>query len=49
MLDIGMPLLLNFWYGLAVSVLMIALVILCVTLEEKTLKAELLGYSDYCG
>jgi protein-S-isoprenylcysteine O-methyltransferase Ste14 len=48
MLDLGMPLLLNSWYGLAVSFFMIMLVILRVALEEKTLNLELPGYSDYC-
>jgi protein-S-isoprenylcysteine O-methyltransferase Ste14 len=49
MLDIGMPLLLDSWFGLMVSFLMIAVVILRVILEERTLLSELPGYSEYCG
>ncbi len=49
MLDIGMPLLLNSWFGLMVSFLMIAVVFLRIILEERTLFSELPGYSEYCG
>ena len=47
LLDVGMPMLLNSLYGLLVSLLIIAVVILRITLEEKTLRAELSGYNDY--
>ena len=49
MLYIGMPPLLNSWYGLLVGLLMIAVVVLRVTLEEKTLRDELPGYIEYMG
>lgn len=47
LLDVGMPLLLNSWFGLLASALMVAVVILRVTLEEKTFKMKLSGYSNY--
>lgn len=43
----GTPLLLGSWWGLAVSVLIIALVGVRAVLEERTLMAELDGYASY--
>jgi protein-S-isoprenylcysteine O-methyltransferase Ste14 len=47
LLDLGMPLLLNSWFGLTVSGLMIATIFIRTSLEDKTLQAELQSYTDY--
>jgi len=47
MLYIGMPPLLKSWYGLIITLLMIAVVVVRVTLEDKTLREELHGYAEY--
>ncbi len=47
LLDIGLPLLFGSWWGLAVSGLMIATVVLRTALEDKTLQHELPGYAEY--
>lgn len=44
---IGTPLLLGSWYGLAFSLILIALFALRAVLEENTLRAELEGYDAY--
>lgn len=45
--DLSLPLMLGSWWGLLVSALMIALVIVRAALEDATLKKELPGYADY--
>lgn len=47
LLDIGLPLLLNSWWGLVVSAFMIAAVVVRTVLEDRTLQRELPGYADY--
>lgn len=47
LLDISLPLLLNSWWGLVVSALMIAAVIVRTVLEDATLQKELPGYEEY--
>jgi protein-S-isoprenylcysteine O-methyltransferase Ste14 len=47
MQHIGMPLMLNSWYALPVSLLLIAVLVLRVKLEENALSEELPGYADY--
>jgi len=47
LLDVSLPLLVGSWYGLGVSVVMIALVILRTAREDRTLHAELPGYASY--
>ncbi len=47
LLDTGLPLLFGSWLGLAVSGLMILMVGIRTTLEDKTLQRELQGYADY--
>ena len=44
---IGVPLLLGAWFGLAFLPLFIALFVLRIGIEEKTLRAALTGYDDY--
>jgi protein-S-isoprenylcysteine O-methyltransferase Ste14 len=44
---IGTPLLLGSWWGLAVSALLVVLLAIRATLEERTLTAELEGYAEY--
>ena len=45
--DLCVPLLLGSWVGLAVSVLMICMVVLRTSLEDRTLQSELPGYREY--
>jgi protein-S-isoprenylcysteine O-methyltransferase Ste14 len=45
--DLCVPLLLGSWVGLAVSVLMIFMVVLRTSLEDRTLQSELPGYREY--
>ncbi|HUV15212.1 MAG TPA: isoprenylcysteine carboxylmethyltransferase family protein [Pelolinea sp.] len=49
LLNIGMPLLLNSYYGLLVNMLMIAIVVIRTWLEDDTLEKELDGYGEYAG
>jgi protein-S-isoprenylcysteine O-methyltransferase Ste14 len=44
---VGMPLLLGSWYGLIGALVMIALFCVRITIEERTLRAELEGYAEY--
>ena len=44
---IGTPLLLGSWYGLIGALVMIALFCVRITIEERTLRAELEGYAEY--
>jgi protein-S-isoprenylcysteine O-methyltransferase Ste14 len=44
---VGIPLLLDSWWGLAASVLIIGLIGIRAVLEERTLAAELEGYAQY--
>lgn len=44
---LGTPLLLGSWYGLALGLVMLALISYRAVLEEETLKAELDGYAAY--
>ncbi len=43
----GLPLLLGSWWGLAVSALFVLAIAWRAVLEERTLRAELDGYTDY--
>jgi protein-S-isoprenylcysteine O-methyltransferase Ste14 len=45
--DVCVPLLLGSWAALAIGGVMIAMVILRTSLEDRTLQAELPGYQDY--
>jgi protein-S-isoprenylcysteine O-methyltransferase Ste14 len=45
--DLCLPPLLGSWWGWAVSGVMIALVVVRTSLEDRTLHAELPGYADY--
>jgi protein-S-isoprenylcysteine O-methyltransferase Ste14 len=45
--DLCVPLLLGSWVGLAISGLMIFMVVLRTSLEDRTLQAELPGYREY--
>lgn len=45
--DASVPLLLGSWCGLAVGAVMIGLVIVRTTLEDRTLQKELSGYHEY--
>lgn len=45
--DVCLPLLLGSWVGLAVSAVMILMVLVRTTLEDRTLQAELPGYREY--
>jgi len=45
--DVCVPLLLGSWVGLAVSAVMILMVLVRTTLEDRTLQAELPGYREY--
>ncbi len=45
--DLALPLLLGSWWGLAVGAMMVFLVILRTSLEDRTLQKELAGYVDY--
>jgi len=45
--DVSVPLLLGSWWGLAVSVTMIVMVIVRTALEDRTLQRELSGYREY--
>ncbi|MBN1921817.1 MAG: isoprenylcysteine carboxylmethyltransferase family protein [Anaerolineae bacterium] len=45
--DLSVPLLLGSWWGLAVGVVMIAVVVVRTALEDRTLQQELPGYDDY--
>jgi protein-S-isoprenylcysteine O-methyltransferase Ste14 len=45
--DIGLPWLLGSWWGLVVSGLMIAVVVVRTALEDRTLRRELPGYAEY--
>jgi protein-S-isoprenylcysteine O-methyltransferase Ste14 len=47
LLDIALPLLLNSWWGLVISALMIAAVVVRTLLEDATLQRELPGYAEY--
>jgi protein-S-isoprenylcysteine O-methyltransferase Ste14 len=47
LLFIGIPLLLGSWYGLAAALVLIALLIARIVMEERTLTDELPGYPDY--
>lgn len=47
LLYLGMPVLLNSWYGLIVNALLIAGVFIHTTMEDRTLQRELPGYSEY--
>jgi protein-S-isoprenylcysteine O-methyltransferase Ste14 len=44
---LGAPLLLGSWYGLALAPLMIAVLAVRALMEERTLAAELEGYTEY--
>jgi len=44
---IGTPLLLGSWWGLLLTPVLIAVLAIRAVLEERTLKAELEGYTDY--
>lgn len=43
----GTPLLLGSWYGLAISLVLVIIVARRAVLEERTLRAELPGYTEY--
>jgi protein-S-isoprenylcysteine O-methyltransferase Ste14 len=45
--DLGVPLLLGSWWSLVVSGIMIAVLIARTAMEDRTLRGELVGYSDY--
>jgi protein-S-isoprenylcysteine O-methyltransferase Ste14 len=47
LLIVGTPLLLGSWWGLAMLPLIVALLAVRAVMEERTLMAELPGYSDY--
>jgi protein-S-isoprenylcysteine O-methyltransferase Ste14 len=47
LLFIGTPLLLGSWYGVIGAMIIIALFCVRVTIEERTLRAELAGYGEY--
>jgi protein-S-isoprenylcysteine O-methyltransferase Ste14 len=47
LLDLSLPLLLGSWWGLVVSALMIAAVVIRTVLEDNTLQQELPGYLEY--
>lgn len=44
---LGTPLLLGSWYGIALAPLLIAVLAVRTLLEERTLGAELEGYTEY--
>jgi protein-S-isoprenylcysteine O-methyltransferase Ste14 len=44
---IGIPLLLGSWYGLALVPVLVAGLVVRIVMEERTLRAELAGYTDY--
>jgi protein-S-isoprenylcysteine O-methyltransferase Ste14 len=46
-LFIGVPLLLGSWYGLTVALVMVALLVARIVMEERTLTDELAGYREY--
>ena len=45
--DLCLPVLLGSWWGLAVSGVMVAVLVLRTALEDRALQAELPGYADY--
>ena len=47
LINIGAPLLLGSWWGLAAGALFTVLIGVRAVLEERMLKAELAGYVDY--
>jgi protein-S-isoprenylcysteine O-methyltransferase Ste14 len=47
LLFIGIPLLLGSWYGLAAVLVIVALLIARIVMEERTLTDELPGYREY--
>jgi protein-S-isoprenylcysteine O-methyltransferase Ste14 len=47
LLFIGIPLLLGSWYGLAAVLVMVALLVVRIVMEERTLTNELAGYREY--
>jgi protein-S-isoprenylcysteine O-methyltransferase Ste14 len=47
LLFVGTPLLLGSWYGLIGAAIIIALFCYRITIEERTLRAELEGYAEY--
>ena len=47
LLFVGVPLLLGSWYGLAAALVMIALLVARIVMEERTLTNELPGYREY--
>jgi protein-S-isoprenylcysteine O-methyltransferase Ste14 len=47
LLFVGTPLLLGSWYGLIGTVIIIGLFCVRITIEERTLRAELEGYVEY--
>ena len=47
LLFIGIPLLLGSWYGLAGALVMMALLVTRIVMEERTLTNELPGYREY--
>jgi protein-S-isoprenylcysteine O-methyltransferase Ste14 len=47
LLFVGTPLLLGSWYGLIGAAIIMALFCVRITIEERTLRAELEGYTEY--
>ena len=47
LLFVGVPLLLGSWYGLAGALVIIALLVARIGMEERTLTDELPGYREY--
>ena len=47
LLFVRTPLLLGSWYGLIGALILIALFCVRITIEERTLRAELEGYAEY--
>jgi protein-S-isoprenylcysteine O-methyltransferase Ste14 len=47
LINVGAPLLLGSWWGLVAGALVTVLIGVRAVLEERTLKAELAGYTDY--
>jgi protein-S-isoprenylcysteine O-methyltransferase Ste14 len=47
LLFVGTPLLLGSWYGLIGAAVIIGLFCVRITIEERTLRAELEGYGEY--
>jgi protein-S-isoprenylcysteine O-methyltransferase Ste14 len=44
---VGLPLVLGSWYGLAISACLIAIFVVRISLEDRTLHEELEGYPQY--